>query len=76
MTSVFLINIHDYPKDKYHAYWEIRVDNYTFEWGVRIYHRKTSKLLEEKMGGAETREEADTLAQTWVKQAIEKYRRK
>jgi hypothetical protein len=32
--------------------------------------------LEEKLGGAESRDEADTLAQTWVKEAMKKYRRK
>jgi hypothetical protein len=76
MKKVFLVNIHDYPRKEYLAYWEIRVNRDTFEWGVRVYHYDTNKLLEEKLGGAESRDEADTLAQTWVKEAIEKYRRK
>ena len=76
--KVALINVHDYPKKLYSAYWEIRVDgdNETgYYYGVRLYHYNTGKVICEKLGATRTRDEADTEAQTWVLEEIKKYRR-
>jgi hypothetical protein len=74
--KVALINVHDYNRGTYSAYYEIRVmegDKEGFAWGARIYDRATSKVLEETLDGTSTKDEADTAAQTWVKEHMEKY---
>lgn len=76
--KVALVNVHDYPREKYSAYWEIRVlgsDEDGYEWGVRIYDRATCKVIDEALDVATTRDEADTAAQTWVIGRMTKYRR-
>lgn len=76
--KVALINVADYPRERYSAYWEIRVlgsDEESYEWGARIYDRGTSKLLEESLDAAETRDAADTAAQSWVLERMKKYKR-
>lgn len=76
--KVALINIFDYPRKKYFAYWEIRVDGNDadgYGYGARIYSFDTHELLDEVTGEAETRDLADTAAQTWVLDRIEQYRR-
>lgn len=111
--KVALINVHDYNRDNYRAYYEIRVlgtEEEGYEWGVRIYGRKDfvktptgkmlrakdefgedipngqggfveypevvrhCKVLEEALDVAASRDEADTAAQMWVKEHMEKYR--
>jgi hypothetical protein len=84
--KVALINVHDYSGDKYSAYYEIRVmdgDDGQYAWGARIYSRKEfegveptrhCKVLEEALDGAPDRDAADTAAQNWVKEHMEKYR--
>lgn len=67
--SVDLINIHDYPRARYNAYWEIRVDgadDVGYSWGVRLYDYNTHQVVDQVQGGTITRDEADTLAQQWV----------
>lgn len=126
--SVDLINVHDYPREKYSAYWQIAVggndrDGYMFkaqilsytplawlwqgkkhalrpnvlepeypkpphggnaiqmnEWRnkvVAIHEQQPQPiyLYDEKAGAALTRDEVDTMAQRWVLNNIEKYRR-
>lgn len=76
--KVALISVHDYNRERYSAYYEIRVignDADGYEWGARIYDRATSKLLEESIDAEPTRDAADTAAQTWVKAHMEPYRR-
>lgn len=76
--KVALINVRDYPRDLYSAYWEIRVDGNDgdgYGYGVRLYDRQTNSVVEETEGAADTRDAADTAAQTWVLDRIEKYRR-
>lgn len=77
--KVALIDLSNYPKDQYFAYWEIRVLDITpeegFMWGVRIYSRDTGELLDEVVDVAATRDEADTLAQTYVLNSMNKFKR-
>lgn len=76
--KVALINVHDYSRERYSAYYEIRVlgdDAEGYEWGARIYDRATSALREETLGAEDSRDAADTAAQTWVKSRMEQYRR-
>lgn len=79
--KVSLINVNDYSGDKYSAYYEIRVmeSDEGFLWGTRIYSRKDMengkcKLVEEALDSAFTRDQADTAAQLWIKDSMEKYR--
>jgi len=76
--KVALIDLKDYPRELYSAYWEIHVNGNEkdgFEWVLRIYDRATSKLLDESNGVELTRDDADTAAQTSVKAEMEKYLR-
>jgi len=76
--KVSLINVHDYDRTRYSAYYEIRVLGDELEgylWGARIYDRASSALVEEDTGTVATRDQADTLAQRWVLKHMKKYRR-
>lgn len=77
--KVSLINIHDYPKKLYSAFWEIRVtggDSFGYEYGVRIHaYGDNSKILAEKVGAEMTRDAVDTAAQSWVLKEMKKYKR-
>ena len=76
--KVALINVADYPKEEYFAYWEIRVDGDDengYGYGVRIYHRDTGEVLQDIEGDAPTRDEVDALAQQWVLDRFELFRR-
>lgn len=74
--KVDLISVHDYPADRYSAYWEIRVlpSDEGYGWGVRLYDRATNNVIEDVMDAAETRDEADTAAQQWVLAEMPKYK--
>lgn len=127
--KVALINVHDYPRDKYSAHWHIVVlgdDVEGYKWQATISHNtlpqgymfegklhkewpqgvkepvypadlprnasaeqqearrvqcshiyeaspKPVYTLEEETGTADSRDEADTAAQSWVLERIEKY---
>jgi len=70
-----LISVWDYPRTKYHVYWEIRIDEGSWEWGVRLYDYDTHQVVQETQGGAASENEARSLSQSWVKERIEDYRR-
>lgn len=80
-TTVSLVNIHNYPKELYSAYWEINVEGDpdtpgSWVWRTRLFsYDEPNKIETEQQGGADTREEADTLAQTFVLDNIENYKR-
>lgn len=76
--SVDLINLHDYPRSKYSAYWEIFVngsDKQGYFYRVRIMDVNSNKVLAEEVGEYQKRDQADTAAQTFVLNIIENYRR-
>lgn len=76
--KVSLINVADYPRERYSAYWEIRVlgsDEEGYEWGARLYNRSTGKLIEETLDAANSRDAADTAAQKWVIERMKQFKR-
>jgi hypothetical protein len=76
---VALIDLMDYPRKEFGAYWEIFIEDHDqagdgFDWQARLY-AYTGGMLAEKSGKAATRDEADTAAQTWVKKEMAKHKR-
>ena len=71
-----LINLHDYPRDRYSAYWEIGVSNTApFRWLARLISFDTHVELEVTAGVAESEDDARRKSQQWVLDHIEAYRR-
>jgi len=76
--KVALINVADYPKKLYSAYWEIRVTSVgveQYEYDVHIYKHAGGELVAEVSGAASTKDEADTEAQKWVLKQMKSYKR-
>lgn len=73
--KVALINVDDYPKDRYSAYWEIFVDDVTFAWKARVYARTGGELLAHQSGRGRDRDDADIAAQNWVLEQMKHHRR-
>ncbi|MEQ1771220.1 MAG: hypothetical protein ABL879_15420 [Devosia sp.] len=71
-----LINVHDYPRTRYSAYWEIGVSNTApFKWLARLISYDTHAELDVGVGEALSEEEARRMSQGWVLTYIEGYRR-
>lgn len=76
--KVDLVNIHDYPKEQYCAYWQIGVDGDDdggYIYRVLFFSFDNNDVLDDVSGPADTRDEADTLAQTYVLDNIGMYKR-
>jgi hypothetical protein len=76
--KVALVDVSQYPRERYSAYFEIQVmgdDGEGYEWSARIYDRATSKVMDESLGEAVSRDAADTAAQQWVIEHMKNYRR-
>jgi len=73
-----LINVRDYPKEAYSAYWEIGVSGHApFHWVARFIDYATGAELDVAKGGPHaTEDEARRESQTWVLERIENYRRR
>jgi hypothetical protein len=73
---VALIDLADYPRAEYAAYWEIFVEETDaagdgYDWRARLYaYEGDGQVLAEHAGRAATRDEADTAAQSWVIQQM------
>ena len=71
-----IIDLHDYPRARYSAYWEIGVANTTpFRWIARLISNDEHVELEVKAGAADSEEDARRQSQQWVLDHIEQYRR-
>jgi hypothetical protein len=71
-----IIDVHDYPADKYDAFWEIVINADTFDWEVRIMNRGPgTKVIADKKGKAKDMDVARLESQTWVKAQMENYKK-
>ena len=72
-----LLNIHEYKKDKYTAYFEIfyNEEDGAFHYNVNFYDYATSKVVEKTEGKGSSLTEAKSAAQAWAIEQIEKFRR-
>lgn len=71
-----LISVHDYPRTRYSAYWEIGVSNTApYKWLARLISNDTHVELDVGVGEAESEEEARRASQGWVLTYIDGYRR-
>jgi hypothetical protein len=71
-----LIDVKDYPKETYDAFWEIVINSDTLEWEVRIMNRgPDTKVIASKKGKAKDMEVARLESQTWVKAQMENYKK-
>lgn len=71
-----MISVHDYPRTRYSAYWEIGVSNTSpYKWLARLISNDTHVELDVGVGEAASEEEARRLSQEWVLTYIESYRR-
>ena len=72
---ISLINVIDYPRDSYSAYWEIVINQDTFDWLAKIMSYADSKVVASHNGKAKDMDAARTASQQWVLSKIETYRR-
>ena len=75
---VDLVNVADYPRDRYSAYWEAIVDGddeegYAFI--VRIYDLASNAVVRQQVGDHPTRDECDTEWQQWVVAQMQDFKR-
>lgn len=71
-----IVNVKDYPRQLYSAYWEIGVANSApFQWRARLYDYATGAMLSDASGVADTENDARRESQQWVLDNIETYRR-
>ena len=71
------INIHEYKKDKYTAYFEIfyNEENGVFLYSVNFYDYATSKIVDKTEGKSSSLLDAKSAAQSWAVKQIEKFKR-
>lgn len=71
------LNIHNYKKDKYSAYFEIFIDEHSdgFRYKVNVYDYDTSNIVLKTEALCESSIAAKHCAQSWVFDNSEKFRR-
>lgn len=74
------LNRADYPRERYSAYWELRIDTDSLRWGARLWSydnpRNDDNYLDEAVGkAADSEQSALAFMRSWVLDHIEKYRR-
>lgn len=70
-----LIDVRDYPKAQYTAFFEYFVDRHTNTWRARVYDVETNVVLDEKFGRGANYYKAAAAAQRVIKDTMKNYRR-
>ena len=72
----FVVDVSDYPKSKYKAFWEIHINAENLAWEVVFYEYGTSNKLLSEIGQAEKDEnEARVQSQRFVKKTMKQFKR-
>lgn len=72
----FLIDIKDYPKSKYTAYWEIGINSNNLYWEVRFYSYDNGEIVLSGFNQAEIDiNQARVQSQKFVKKHINLFKR-
>ena len=85
MNKACIIDLHDYPRDKYTHYWEIQIHfggitkgKEVWNWQVTLYpfNAADGKPVVHKGGPSSSEDSARFDSQSWVLENIENYVRK